>query len=63
MLAALAAWRCGVQNRAVLTGIQVPPLPLGLMIIEGTTGSTFGTGPFGFVVMAQVDMHLTVLQL
>ena len=58
MLAALTAWRCGVQNGAVLTGIQMPPLPFRLMIIERTTGSTIGAGPFGFVVMGQVDMHL-----
>ena len=63
MFAALTARRCGVQNGAVLTGIQMPPLPFRLMIIERTTGSTIGAGPFGFVVVGQVDMHLTLLQL
>jgi hypothetical protein len=63
MLAALTAWRCGVQNGAVLTGIQVPPLPLRLMVVQGTAGAAFGARPFLFVVMSQVDVHLALLQL
>jgi hypothetical protein len=52
-----------MQNRPVLAGVQMPPLPRLLMIVEGTTDSTFRAGPFPFVVMGQVDMHLTLLQL
>src|SRR5260370_18134536 len=63
VLTTLTARRCGMQNGAVLTGIQMPPLPLGLMIVESTTGSAFGTGPLAFVFMGQIDVHLALLQL
>jgi hypothetical protein len=52
-----------MQNGAVLTSIQMPPLPLGLMIVEGTTGSALGTGPLQFVFMGQMDVHLALLEL
>jgi hypothetical protein len=56
-----------MQNSAVLTGIQMPPLPLGLMIevmiVEGTTGSAFGTGALQLVFMGELDVHLALLQL
>src|ERR1700747_3489366 len=41
----------------------MPPLPLGLMIVEGTTASAFGARPFLFVFMGQVDVHLALFQL
>ena len=52
-----------MQNGAVLTSIQMPPSPLGLMIVEGTTGPALGTGPLQFVFMGQIDVHLALLQL
>src|SRR5258707_692052 len=63
LLPTLTARRCGMQNGAVLTGIQMPPLPLGLMIVESTTGCAFGTGPLQFVFMGQIDVHLALLEL
>jgi len=63
VLTTLTAWRCGMQNGAVLTGIQMPPLPLGLMIVEGTTGSALGTRPLQLVFMGQIDVHLALLEL
>ena len=54
MLAALTArWR-GMQNGALLTGIQMPPLPLRLMIVEDTARSTFRAGPFQFGVSLEL---------
>jgi hypothetical protein len=52
-----------VQNGAVLTSIHMLPLPLGLMIVEGTTGSAFRTGPLQFVFMGQIDVHFTLFEL
>ena len=63
MLAALAARRLGMHDRLVLTGIQMPPLALRLMIVERTAGSAFGTGPVQFVLVGQIDVDLALLQL
>jgi hypothetical protein len=52
-----------MQNGAVLTGIEMPPLPLGLMIVEGTTGSALATGPLQVVFMGQIDVHLPLGEL
>jgi hypothetical protein len=60
--AALAARRFGLQDRAVLTGIQVAPLPLGLMIVEGAVVSAFRTGPLHLVLVGEIDVHLALLQ-
>jgi hypothetical protein len=32
------------------------------MIVEGTTGSAFGTGPLQLVFMGQIDVHLALLE-
>jgi hypothetical protein len=57
------AGRLGVQDGAVLTGIQVAPLPCGLMVIDFTGCAALGTGPGGAVFMCQMDMHLPRCQM
>src|SRR5260370_1070458 len=49
MSRALGARRLGVEDGAVLAGVQVAPLSLGLMVIELAGGTALGTGPTGEV--------------
>ena len=44
---ALGARRIGVQDGAVLTSVQVAPLPFGLVVIEFAGRSALGAGPTG----------------
>jgi hypothetical protein len=45
MLRAVAAWRLRMQNRLVLTGVQMPPPALGLMVVERARFAALRTGP------------------
>jgi hypothetical protein len=59
---AFAPRRLGVQNRLILTRVQVPPLPLRLMIVQPARRSAFRARPFGQVVMAEANVDLSGLQ-
>src|SRR5207253_4902537 len=58
VLGALQARRRGMQNSSILTGVQMSPFPLRLMIVERAEGAAFGTSPLRLVLMGEVDMHL-----
>src|SRR5437667_10926632 len=60
VLGALQARRRGMQNSSILTGVQMSPCPLRLMIVERADGAAFGTSPLRLVLMGEVDMHLTL---
>src|SRR5437773_6354295 len=51
MLRALAARWLGMQDGAVLAGIQMSPLPFRLMIVKWTEDSAFGTSPLPVVLV------------
>ena len=52
-----------MHNGLILTGVQMPPFPLRLVIVERAEGTAFGTSPLRLGLMSEVDMHLTLLQL
>jgi hypothetical protein len=52
-----------MQDRLVLTGVQMRPLPLWLMIVKPTPRPTFGTWPVHHLMVVQVDVHLALSQL
>ena len=54
MIAARAAGWLGVQDRLVLAGVQVPPPPLRLMIVELARRSAIWARPVDRRVVAQV---------
>ena len=53
----------GVQDGSELATVQMPPLPLGLMVVQWADGFALGTGPFGTAVMLGKDIHLSSLDL
>jgi hypothetical protein len=52
-----------MQDGAVLTSIQVPPLPFRLMVVQWAGCGALGTGPTGEVFMGQIDMYFFGCQL
>src|SRR5579871_3188625 len=62
MLAAFTSWGLGVQDGLILARVQVPPLPLWLMVIQLTSRSTFWACPFDHVVVLQVNVDFACLQ-
>jgi hypothetical protein len=62
MLTAFAAWRLGVQDRLILTGVQVPPSPLGLMIVQLAGRSALRAWPVNHLVVPEVNVDLAGLQ-
>ena len=40
----------------------MPPFALGLMVVERTKGTAYGTSPLAVVLMGEVDVHLSLLQ-
>ena len=54
--------RAGVQNGLILAGVQMPPAPFRLMIIQGTGRGTFRAGPALLGGMLQIDMDLARFQ-
>lgn len=63
MLTAFAARRLGMQDRLVLAGVQMPPAPLWLVIVEFALRSAFRTGPVDHLLVPQVNVNLASLQL
>src|SRR5712692_6291733 len=59
VLAALDARRPGVQNRLVLTSIQVSPTLLRLVVIQLAGRPAFRTWPVRRRCMLQMHMHLS----
>src|SRR6516225_6421406 len=53
---------CNRSNGSILTGVQMSPFPLRLMIVEWAEGAAFCTSPLRFVLVDEVDVHLTLLQ-
>jgi hypothetical protein len=51
-----------MHNGAILTGVQMSPGPLGLMIVEWAEGTALRTSPLRFTLMGEVDVHLTLLK-
>src|SRR6266496_3166949 len=47
-----------LQDGAVLAGVQVAPLALGLMVVQFAGYGALGTRPSGQVIMGQIDVHL-----
>ena len=53
----------GVQDGLILARVQVPPLPLWLMVIQLASRSTFWARPLDHVVVSQVNVDFAGLQL
>src|SRR6266496_4757536 len=47
-----------LQDGAVLAGVQVAPLALGLRVVQFAGYGALGTRPSGQVIMGQIDVHL-----
>src|SRR5260370_18551274 len=62
MLAAFAARRFCVQNRLVLTGVQMPPLPLRLMIVQLAFAPAVRTRPTCNLTVLQIHVHFAFVQ-
>ncbi len=56
-----SARRLGVQDRAVLAGIEVTPAPLGLMIVQRTLAATLSALPGDARFVFQVDVNFLLL--
>src|SRR5579864_427690 len=63
MLTTIAPWRRGVQDRSILAGVQMPPLPLGLMIVQWAALPALRTRPLRFRRVLQKNVHFLHLQL
>jgi hypothetical protein len=63
VLGTIAAWRRRMQDRAVLASVEMPPLPLRLMIVERATLAALRARPLRIGRMLQVNVHFTVAQL
>jgi len=62
-LPALRARRRGMQDGAILAGVQMAPFPFGLMIVERAEATAFRTSPLRVVLMGEVDVYLPLLKL
>jgi len=62
VLAAFTPRRLGVQNRLILARVQMPPLPLGLMVVQFASRTTFRTFPIDHVMVGETNVDLTDLQ-
>src|ERR1700739_2031160 len=51
-----------MRDGSILTGVQMPPFALGLMVVERTEGTAYGTSPLAVVLMGEVDVHLSLWQ-
>ena len=58
MVAAFAPRRFGVQNRLILAGIQVAPLPLRLMVVQFAGRAAFRAPPIDHVTVPETNMDL-----
>src|SRR5215216_2792184 len=64
MLGTIRSWRRRVQDRLVLTGVQVPPLTFRLMIVQPAFPSTFWAGPkLILVIQVHSDSAFAFVQL
>ena len=63
MLCAVAARRFGMQDRLVLTGVQVSPPAFRLMVIEGARAPAFRTRPRCSDDMDQMNVNLSSIRL
>lgn len=48
----------GVRDGAVLTGVEVAPATLGLMVVEGAIDAAFGAGPACLLLTMEEDVDL-----
>ena len=60
VLGAVAARRPGVQDRAVLTGVEVTPAAFGLMIVECAHGAALAARPADLLVVFEEDVDFAV---
>jgi len=63
MLSAVAARRFGMQDRLILTSVQMPPTTFRLMIIERTRLAALQTQPRYTGFMDQMNVNLSIGQL
>ena len=63
MLGAFGPRWPGVQNRLILAGVQMPPLPFPLMVIQLATHSAFRARPTRHLAVFQIDVHFPLGQL
>ena len=63
MLRALAPRRFGVEDRLVLTGVQMAPSPFPLMVMQFAWRPTFRAWPIVSFLMRQMYMYLALFQL
>jgi hypothetical protein len=63
MLVALTPRRLGVQDRLVLAGVQVTPLPLRLMIVLPARLAALRAQPLPHLAVIKVNVHLARFQL
>src|SRR5258708_2177360 len=63
MLSAVAARRFGMQDRLILTSVQMPPTTFRLMIIERTRLAALRTQPRYTGFMDQMNVNLSIGQL
>src|SRR5271157_513264 len=55
--------RGGVQDSAILAGVQMPPRPLGIMVMQRAQRLAFRTLPQSLRLVSQVHMDLALIQL
>ena len=63
MFGTIAARHSGMQHGPVLAGVQMPPLPLGLMVKQRAGLLALWAPPFDFLFVFQVNVNLSLLQL
>jgi hypothetical protein len=63
VIATVAARNSGMQDRAVLTRIQMPPLSLLLMVEQFAGLLTFRTRPRDIGFVSQINVNLSMIQL
>ena len=62
VLGTISPRHLGMQDRAILTGIQVPPTPLRLVIVQRTGSATLRARPRRRCRVCQIHMHLAFPQ-
>jgi hypothetical protein len=56
----MAPRRPGVQYGLILAGVQMPPLPLPLMVIQLAVRPAFRAAPTRYLTVLQINVHFAV---
>jgi hypothetical protein len=63
MFSAVAARRFRMQDRLILTGVQMPPAALWLMVVERARLAALRTRPLDSLFVHQMNVNFSILQL